>query len=330
MGGEGPGIDSGLRGGHAAGVAHLKIIFAGSGEFGLPALRRLLCDRHELVQVVSQPDRPAGRGKALTATPVGHFALEQGLPLLRTANINQEQLPPADLLVVIAFGQKIAPNIVDHARLGAVNLHASRLPLYRGAAPINWAILGGESMTGNSIIRLAQKMDAGAILDQSILPIGAVETAGELHDRLAADGAVLLHDVIERLAVGQAAESAQDEARATLAPKLSREATRLDWGRPAVDLARQIRGLYPWPACRVRLLDAGGTEVDRLTLARARPAEAQAHAAAPGTVMDGHIIAGESTAVQLLEVQPEGKRRMTLAAYRNGHPWQSGMRLESI
>jgi methionyl-tRNA formyltransferase len=136
-------------------VAPLKLIFAGSGEFGLPTLRALLDARHDFVQVISQPDRPAGRGRTMTPTPIAAFAASQNLPLLKTANINIESLPPADAMVVIAFGQKIGESIVHHPRLGSVNLHASILPKYRGAAPINWAIIRGERVAGNSVIRLA-------------------------------------------------------------------------------------------------------------------------------------------------------------------------------
>ncbi|MGE5610783.1 MAG: methionyl-tRNA formyltransferase, partial [Bacillota bacterium] len=194
----------------------LNVIFAGSGEFGLPTLRALLASGHHIVTVVSQPDRPAGRGKVLTPTPIAQFAIEQQLPLIRTGNINAESLPPADVMVVIAFGQKIAPAVVDHPRLGSVNLHASLLPKYRGAAPINWAILRGETVAGNSVIRLAQKMDAGAILGQTTLPIGELETAGELHDRLAEAGAPLVLDVLGKLAEGTAEEKPQSEAEATV------------------------------------------------------------------------------------------------------------------
>ncbi len=171
----------------------MRIIFAGSGEFGLPTLRAILGAGHEVVQVVSQPDRPAGRGRGLSPTPVAAEAIAAGLPLLRTPDINQEPLnealPPADVMVVIAFGQKIADSVVNHPRLGSVNLHASRLPKHRGAAPINAAILSGDPVAGNSIIRLARKMDAGAVLAESALDVGELETAGELHDRLATDGA---------------------------------------------------------------------------------------------------------------------------------------------
>lgn len=306
-------------------MSPLQIIFAGAGEFGLPSLKALVAAGHQIVQVVSQPDRPAGRGRKLTPTAIAQYALEKNLPLIRTDNINAEKLPPADLLIVIAFGQKIAEHVVHHARLGAVNLHSSRLPKFRGAAPINAAILAGETVTGNSVIRLAQKMDAGAIVGQSKLPIGELETAGELHDRLAEDGAKLLLDVVEKLATGTANESEQDHSQATLAKKLSRERTKIDWTKPAAEIADQIRGMYPWPGCRVRVIDQSGSEVGRVTLVRAR---AVSESFDEARITPEGIIGGGS--LQIVEVQPEGKRPMPLAAYRNGHRWEPGMRLESI
>jgi methionyl-tRNA formyltransferase len=317
------------RDAHATGVASspLRIIFAGSGEFGLPTLGALLDAGHDVVHVFSQPDRPAGRGRALTPTPIAQFALDRRRPLTRTADINREPLPLADVMVVVAFGQKIAPHVVDHPRLGSVNLHASRLPKYRGAAPINWAIVRGDTIAGNSVIRLAQKMDAGAVLGMSELAIGELETAGELHDRLAADGATLVPRVLEQLATGTAVETPQDESRATLAPKLSRDASRIDWSRPATEVARQIRGLYPWPGCRVRLLSSDGNETARLTLVRGRPASAAAPA---GTIFGSGLVGAGDNSLEVVGVQPEGKRPMSLAAFRNGHPWEPGMRLESI
>jgi methionyl-tRNA formyltransferase len=334
----------------------LKILFAGAGEFGLPTLRAILDAGHEVPLVISQPDKPAGRGNRLTPTPVAKFAIERGLPLLRTADVNAEQLSAADLMVVIAFGQKIAPHVVDHPRLSSVNLHASILPKLRGAAPINWAILRGDTHAGNSIIRLAQKMDAGPVLAQSSFKIGHLETAGELHDRLAEDGGPLMLRVIEQLATGKARETPQDESQATVAPKLTRDHTKLDFARHAHDLGLQIRGLYPWPGCRVRLIDRDGKERDRLTLVRAQalpahpdhPGDPDAAFAASldagdaqlesfkkctglfGIVMGGLTIATGDAALELVEVQPEGKRPMPLSAYRNGHPFEAGMRLESL
>jgi methionyl-tRNA formyltransferase len=316
----------------------LKIIFAGSGEFGLPTLRALLKAGHELVTVVSQPDRPAGRGRGVLATPVAAEAISLGLPLLRTADVNREplsgpagtSLPEADVMVVIAFGQKIADAVVCHPRLGSVNLHASRLPKYRGAAPINWAIINGDKTSGNSIIRLAQKMDAGAILAQSEVPIGELETAGELHDRLAVDGASLVLNVLEDLAAGRAVEREQDHAAATVAPKLTRESAKLDWTRPATELACRARGLFPWPGCRVKVCDAARTPLEELRLVRARAVVSdETERWGPGEVMSDGTVATGSGALQIVECQPDGGRPMPLADYRRGHRWHAGLQLVS-
>lgn len=308
----------------------LRIIFAGSGEFGIPTLRALRDAGHDVVRVVTQPDRPAGRGRAVTPTPVATAAGKLGLDVVRTADVNRETLPPADVMVVIAFGQKIAEHQVHHARLGSVNLHASRLPRHRGAAPINWAILSGESTTGNSVIRLAQRMDAGAVLGQSELTIGELETAGELHDRLSLDGAPLVLRVVEDLAAGRATEAPQDESLATLAPKLSRELAVLDWTRPADEVARRVRGLSPWPGCRARVCDAEGAVLGTLRLIRARAAEGEGARWTPGEVMtNGAVQAGDGAGVEIVEVQPDGGKPMSLADYRRGHRWQPGLRLIS-
>ncbi len=280
--------------------------------------------------VCTRPDRPAGRGRKLASTAIARFAAEHSLPLIRTADINAEQLPPADLMIVIAFGQKIAPAVVDHPRLGSVNLHASLLPKFRGAAPINWAILRGETETGNSIIRLAQKVDAGDILAQSPLPIAELETAGELHDRLAGEGARLMVRTIQDLQAGPVTEIAQDESLATQAPKLSRQSAAIDWRFPCSEISRKIRGLYPWPGCRVRLLDAGGVERARMTLVRARAAEGEGQRGRPGEITGDGSVACADGAVDLVEIQPDDKRSMALSDYRRGNPWTPGMKFDSI
>ncbi len=312
-------------------MGSLRVIFAGSGEFGLPSLAALIESEHKLVQVITQPDRPAGRGRALLPTPIGAAATAAHLPVLKTADINRESLPQADLMLVIAFGQKIAPAQVDHARLGSINLHASLLPKYRGAAPINWAIIRGETVAGNSIIRLAERMDAGAILAQSSLGIGPVETAGELHDRLAVDGALLVLRTLAALSDGKSNEVAQDESARTLAPKLSREAAALDFNHPADEIARRIRGLYPWPGCRVALRDGANTQIARLRLVRARPAvDDEGERWQPGEVMMSAMIRTPQGALEILEVQPEGRTPMSLADYRRGHRWEPGMNLTPV
>lgn len=310
----------------------LRIIFAGSGEFGLATLDALMSLGHDVVQVVSQPDRPAGRGKQVTPTPIAQRALAAGLPLLRTDAINREPLPDADVMVVIAFGQKIAEAIADRPRLASVNLHASRLPRYRGAAPINWAILRGETVTGNSVIRLAPRMDAGAVLAESEIVIGEMETAGELHDRLATDGAMIVPRVLADLAEGNARETPQDEEQATLAPKLSREDARLDWTDAADALARRVRGLYPWPGCRVKVCDAEGADVGRIRLVRARAVDGHDEGPRwfPGEITASGLVHTGRGSLEVVDVQPDGKRAMSLADYRRGHRWHAGLGLESV
>jgi methionyl-tRNA formyltransferase len=313
-------------------VTPLRLIFAGSGEFGLPTLRGLLESGHTLLQIISQPDRPSGRGRKLTPTPISQFALDQELNLLRTDNINVQPLPDADAMVVIAFGQKISPEIVARPKWGSINLHASLLPKYRGAAPIHWAILNGEPETGNSVIRLAPRMDAGAILAQSRLPIAEAETTGELHDRLSLDGPKLIQQVLADLASGKAIETPQDESHATLAPKLSREESRLDWTQPAAAIAHRICALSPWPGCRVRLMDAARTELLSMTLLKARPREGEGDRWHPGEICgDCCVHCGDgSSSVEILQLQPSGGRPMTMADFRRGHAWMPGMRLESL
>ncbi len=342
----------------------MNLLFAASSDFALPSLQAILASGHRLLQIYSQPDRPAGRGRHLTPTPVSQFAIEHQLPLARTPDLNAETLLSADLLIVIAFGQKIAPHIVNHPRLGSINLHASLLPRCRGAAPVNWAILGGDTITGNSIIRLADRMDAGAILGQSQLTIDPLETAGELHDRLAADGAHLLLRVLGELESGTSREQAQDESRVTHARKLTRDTARLDLSKPAEEVARWIRGLAPWPGCHVKLLDQSGKEMARLMLIRAQavkvgPTPSSAISApraeqvgpTPSSAISapradegvgstssgqitaaGHILCGPHAdqPLEILELQPQGKKAMSLTAFRNGHPWEAGMRLEPV
>jgi methionyl-tRNA formyltransferase len=308
----------------------MRIIFVGNGEFGVPTLGALLEAGREIVAVYTQPERWAGRGRTLTPTPVARFVQGRAVRLIQIPNVNDETLPPADLMVVIAFGQKIAPAAANHPRLGSVNLHASLLPKFRGAAPINWAILRGERETGNSVIRLAPRMDAGAILAQSRVSIGETETAGELHDRLAIDGARLMLQTLDDLQAGRAVETPQDDRRATAAPKLGREFSRIDWAVGAVEIGRKIRGLFPWPGCRVRLLDAVGVEVARLTLVRARAAEGEGPRWRPGEItVAGEIACGDG-AVEILEIQPDGKRPMSLSDYRHGNAWMPGMKLEAV
>ena len=216
----------------------MRIVFLGAGEFGVPTLAGLHA-AHDVALVISQPDRPAGRRRKLTPTPIGQWATDHDLPLVKTDQANapdvleQVDAADADAMVVVAFGQYLRPELVDLPRLGAMNLHASLLPRWRGASPINATLLNGDREAGNTAIRIARKMDAGAMLGQQAIPIDPMETAGELHDRLARLGPTLVLNVLSGLDAGTVAEIEQDHDAATLAPKLCRDDGWVDFAADA-------------------------------------------------------------------------------------------------
>ncbi len=309
----------------------MRLVFLGSGEFGLPTLDALL-EHHDVALVVSQPDRPAGRGKKLTPTAIAAAAQIRGIELIRTDNANApevieriEAIAP-DAGVVIAFGQKLSPELIGVLGKLAVNLHSSLLPAYRGAAPIVRAMLDDVPETGVSVIGLAQRMDAGAVYVQKTLPIGPKQTAGELHDALAALGPDAVGEVLEQLANETLQPLEQDHTQATPARKLSKADGTVDLNLPASVVRARINGLTPWPGCRVLWTDAQGA-VETLILRRAIvieegavdcPPLPEVSAMQPGDVLDhGCVVTGQGI-VKLLEVQPPGARSMLMSAFTAG------------
>ena len=300
----------------------MRLIFLGSGAFGLPTLR-FLDARHDLLAVVSQPDRPAGRKRKNTPTPVSEWAMAGSKELIRPENVNDPDvvamirgLAP-DALVVIAFGQKIGEPLLEG--LPAFNLHASLLPAYRGAAPINRAMIDGCTETGVSVIELAQRMDAGDVHATRTLAIDPLETAGELHDRLAELGPEAVASVLDALAAGTSSGVSQDEALVSQAPKLSRAESSVDFTDDASRIRDRIHGLTPWPGCDIDL------DGQRLRVLRVRVTEGPDEEVAPGTLISDHRIVCESGALELLEVQPIGKRPMPFKAYLNGRRLEPGV-----
>ncbi|MEZ6317680.1 MAG: methionyl-tRNA formyltransferase [Phycisphaerales bacterium] len=311
--------------------ARIDVVYFGSGAFGVPTLRAL-AERHHIRAVVTQPDRPAGRGKTLTPNPIAAFAADH-LPdadLIKPEKVNTPEVidrvraHPADAWVVIAFGQYLGRRLL--ADRFAINLHASLLPRWRGAAPINHAVLAGDSVTGNSVITLAERMDAGFVLGQTRRPIDPTQTAGELHDQLADDGPALVLDVLARHAAGSLTPVEQDESLVTLAGKLSREDACVDFAQPADACRARINGFSPWPGVAVEL--AG----QRLKLVRAGPESGNPPPEQPpGTVLDAQrgIIACAGSRLQLLEVQPAGKRAMAWEEFARGARVQNGDLVEA-
>ncbi len=311
----------------------MKLIFLGTGEFAVPALRALHAAGHEVVSVISQPDRPAGRGRGVLPTPARVAAEALGLRHCRPEDVNA--LPPGEIAggatlgIVAAFGQKLGPRLLASLPLGFINIHGSLLPRHRGAAPYQHAILAGDDVTGVTIFQLNERWDAGAIWSRAETPIGETETADELHDRLARIGAELIVDTLRDFQLGRIHPTPQDTSTATRAPKLSKSDGYVDWSWPARQCVRRIHGLWSWPAVTCRFVSQGGRE-EHVQLARATlvPAsDVPAEAPPPGVFRDDLSIQAGDGAVRLLEVKPAGGRLMPFEAYANGRRIRPGDRL---
>lgn len=309
----------------------MKTVYFGSGQFGLECLDALAGSNHSIHFVVTQPPNPAGRGRKPKLTPVAQWAGANSIPFVETDNANTPQLieqvagHEPDLIVVIAFGQKIGPDLIKSAPKGAINVHASLLPKYRGAAPINWAIINGEKQTGISIITLAAKMDAGQILGQSRIDIEANETAGQLHDRLAQTAAPLLIETLDQIAAGTAVFSNQDHSKATFAPKLRKSDGFLDFTEAAEVLERKIRGFWPWPGASATYLSRQTGKSTRVTIAMARQTEAANAAGLTAGALDENleVICGRN-ALKITKIKPAGSPLMSFKAFANGRQTKPG------
>ena len=314
----------------------MRIVFAGSGTFGLPTLRALVEGGQEVALAVTLPDRPAGRGRTVHAGQVKRFAAEQGIRLLQPEDINARgplrniRAVAPDLLLVIAFGQKIGPSLIGVPRYGAINLHASLLPKYRGAAPINWAIINGEAETGLTVIEITDRMDAGDILGQRATPIDPDETAGELHERLAQLGARLVTEVVRELALDEVGRRHQNETQVKIAPRLKKSDGLVDWTQSAQVVHNRVRGTTPWPGAYTWWRRKAGRESLRLVLAKTRLLEGAAAGAGPGVVLavgrEGIDVAAARGAVRILSLTPAGKRTMSAADFVNGYAIEPGAR----
>lgn len=305
----------------------MRILFMGTPEFAVASLKRLVEDGHELCGVLTQPDKPKNRGMKLIPTPVKEYALTQNLPVFQPQKARDgeamsivRQLDP-ELIVVAAYGKILPEELLNYPKYGSINVHSSLLPKYRGAAPINWAILNGEAETGVSIMYMVAALDAGDVIAQARTPIGPDEDAQTLTARLAELGAVTLSETVTALENGSAARIPQDESAFTYAPMLSRELSPIDWTRSAHAINCQIRGLIPWPA-------ASTDAVTGETMKIFRSVETgEETAAKPGTVLAAgkngiDVVCGDGKVLCLTEIQAVGGKRMSAADYLRGHPIQ--------
>lgn len=311
-------------------VAPLRLVFFGTPQFAVPTLEHLVASRHTVVGVVTQPDRPSGRGQHTAPTPVKAVALAHGIPVFQPPTLKDPAIEPAlralapDLGVVAAYGRIIPPRLITLPRLGLINVHASLLPRYRGAAPVHRAVINGDAETGVTIMRVVQELDAGAMFATVTRPIGPEDTSEVVERDLAARGARLLVEVVDEMAAGTAVETAQDASASTYAERLTREEGRIDWAQPAPQLRNRVRGLHPWPHA-YSFLDGSRLIVLHADLGPPVTAE-------PGTVVSADtagllVAAGAGTSLRIDRLQPEGKRAMDARAFLAGRPVAPGTRL---
>ena len=306
----------------------MRLVFIGTGEIGVPTLHALLKSaRHQLAGVVTQPDKPAGRDQQLRAPPIKTAIARSAVPIFQPARIRASEaieqiraLNP-EVIVAMAYGQILPKTVLDIPRVACLNLHASLLPKYRGAAPIQAAIAAGDRETGITVMYVDEGLDTGDILMQSRIEISPNETGGSLHDRLGKIAAEALIESLDLLSKGAAPRIPQDDALASYAPKLTRDQGKIDWTEPAIVIERKIRAFDPWPGT-FKLLDGPGGRSQKLKIFRASVVPGEQ--TAPGKILradqEGILIGAKSGAVLVGEVQLEGKRRMSAAEFVHGHP----------
>ncbi len=303
----------------------MRILFMGTPEFAVPTLEKLIEAGHEICGVFSQPDKPKNRGMKLLPTPVKVCAQAHGIPVYQPEKLRDgtalEQIKALDpaLIVVAAYGRILPDEILNNPPYGCINVHSSLLPKYRGAAPINWAILNGDAETGVTIMHMASELDAGDIILQRAVPIGEQEDAAALYERLAVLGGELAVEAVAAIQSGTAARIPQDHASHTLAPMLSKKLSPVDWNCSAHEIHCQIRGLIPWPAATTDIISG---EPMKLFAAEET---GETTCAAPGSILAGgkcgiDVACGDGKVLRLTEIQPGGGRRMKAADYLRGHP----------
>ncbi|HTM03735.1 MAG TPA: methionyl-tRNA formyltransferase [Vicinamibacterales bacterium] len=308
----------------------MVVVYFGTPQFAVPTLRALLGSRHRVCGIVTQPDRPRGRGQKITDAPVKALAVARGVPVIQPDSLRDATVADTltrwapDIGVVAAYGKIIPESLLRIPRFGMVNVHASLLPKYRGAAPVHRAVIDGEPETGVTIMRVERLLDSGDMFATVTRPIGPDETSDHVERELADLGATLLLQVLDAIEAGTAQEEKQDHATATYASKIARSEGVIDWTLPAISIHNRVRGLYPWPHAFTYL------DRSRIIVLKTR-VEAEITTAAPGTIVavsrdELHVATGHGGRLAIEELQPEGRRPMRVREYLAGRPIQPGVR----
>lgn len=310
-------------------MKNLRIVFMGTAEFAVPCLRKIYESRHTVVAVVTAPDLPRGRGQKVSFTPVKEFAVENNIDVIQPGVekgslrdpkfIEQLKSYNADLFLVVAF-RILPPEVFELPPLGSINLHGSLLPKFRGAAPINWAVIRGEKETGVTTFFIQKQVDTGNMILQRSLPIGDDDTAGEVHDRMSSLGADALLETVEMVAEGTAPRLVQDESMVSTAPKIFKEHCHIEWNTPASAIKNFIRGLSPHP-CAFSIMNGEHYKIYKAAIDPERNAEASA----PGAIVEINnvtgiaIVSGDKKLVWIKEIQPPSKKKMSIQEFLRGH-----------
>lgn len=306
----------------------MRIIYMGTPDFAVPTLEALIQSKHEVIAVITQPDKPKGRGKAMQFPPVKEKALEYGIPVYQPVKVREpsfiEQMKgwEPDAIIVAAFGQILPKTVLDLPRYGCINVHASLLPKYRGAAPIQWAIINGEKETGITTMFMDIGLDTGDMLKKAVVPIEEKETGESLHDKLAALGGPLILETLEELENGTAVRTKQDDAQSCYAKMLTKSLGDIDWSQSAVQIERLIRGLNAWPSAYTKWEDK------TLKIWAAEVMDGDKEGAAAGEVVERQkkalIVQTGEGRLSLKEVQLQGKKRMEIDVFLRGYPIMEG------
>jgi methionyl-tRNA formyltransferase len=308
----------------------MRIVYCGCGRFGIDSLNALKASKHQLVHIITHPEKQAGRGRKIRANDVEQWAIKNNIPFTTIEDVNcdkgmeiAKKFAP-DLIVVIAFGQKISAEIINIPAKGAINVHGSLLPKYRGAAPINWAIINGETETGISIITLAQKMDAGEILAQGKMKITDDDSFDIVHNELGKLAAPVLIETIDKIEAGTAVYAKQDNSKATAAPKLKKSDGVIDFSQPAKTIHNKVRGLWPWPGAAACFVSAKSGKKFPVTLVKTKVADESCKGRPAGLIDANLNIDCGTGSLEILELKPHGGKLMNFKSFLNGRAGGEG------